>query len=571
MDNTVDKEFRNLFENISIYYDQERSFRINKIDECIDNIIKFQYKTSYTKFDLYNLKYLIEDIKYSTNLILSDTSKRLCKQILKVTDNILDCTDTKLFISHFNDFKKLLNDYKSVINKDISYRIELTKTKKINELESILFNISETDDSESYSDKLIRLYTKTINNPKSESLIEKYKEYFYSLKNFIKNYQGINNLLPFKENPLLSLLNLAYVIKNGIYKTDTLLASDLILLRVFYSTIQDTTKLNIINNKTNTNFITSLTSIKEEQPSENLEKIIDFIDLQIFSISQYFNDFSLEDIFFHKSTATSTSKIESFEQLILNLKNIPNIIFDEETLYKMINQEKDIYKKLFVDDYHNNLIEKIINESPANLLNKIYNKYFQALLEIATSINLALFDENLKLIYPFVEFEKHLKKIAIEIAKKSDFNPEKINISIKEIHKIYPLLKANYSLLKDAEQQIIKEKRGIEKLSLFIDKKNFLTYKQIKISISNNKGINIDKHLVKINKNIASTNYKSAQAKAKELTIFLLNQACYECPTLIGVHDLPPFSNNYLLALKEITDSPIIDKLKNKQEAYWSV
>lgn len=473
MDNTVDKEFRNLFENISIYYDQERSFRINKIDECIDNIIKFQYKTSYTKFDLYNLKYLIEDIKYSTNLILSDTSKRLCKQILKVTDNILDCTDTKLFISHFNDFKKLLNDYKSVINKDISYRIELTKTKKINELESILFNISETDDSESYSDKLIRLYTKTINNPKSESLIEKYKEYFYSLKNFIKNYQGINNLLPFKENPLLSLLNLAYVIKNGIYKTDTLLASDLILLRVFYSTIQDTTKLNIINNKTNTNFITSLTSIKEEQPSENLEKIIDFIDLQIFSISQYFNDFSLEDIFFHKSTATSTSKIESFEQLILNLKNIPNIIFDEETLYKMINQEKDIYKKLFVDDYHNNLIEKIINESPANLLNKIYNKYFQALLEIATSINLALFDENLKLIYPFVEFEKHLKKIAIEIAKKSDFNPEKINISIKEIHKIYPLLKANYSLLKDAEQQIIKEKRGIEKLSLFIDKKTF--------------------------------------------------------------------------------------------------
>ncbi|XSZ47751.1 hypothetical protein ACP8HZ_05690 [Francisella noatunensis] len=44
MDNTVDKDFKDLFENISIYYDQERSFRINKIDECIDNIIKFQDK-----------------------------------------------------------------------------------------------------------------------------------------------------------------------------------------------------------------------------------------------------------------------------------------------------------------------------------------------------------------------------------------------------------------------------------------------------------------------------------------------------------------------------------------------
>ncbi|AFJ43405.1 235 kDa-family protein [Francisella orientalis str. Toba 04] len=472
MDNTVDKEFRNLFENISIYYDQERSFRINKIDECIDNIIKVQDKTSYTKFDLYNLKYLIEDIKYSTNLILSDTSKRLCKQILKVTDNILDCTDTKLFISHFNDLKKLLNDYKSVINKDILYRTELTKTKKINELESILFNILEADDLESYSDMLIQLYTRTINNRQSENLIERYKEYFYSLKNFIKNYQGINCLLPFKENPLLSLLNLAYVIKNGIYKTDTLLASDLILLRAFYSTIQDTTKLNIINDKTNINLITSLASIKEEQPSENLEKIIDFIDLQIFSISRYFDDFDLDDIFFYK-TIKKTPKPESFEQLVLNLKNIPNIIFDEESLYKMINQESELYKKLFVNDNHNNPIEKIIEESPANLLTRIFNKYFQALLEIATSINLALFDKDFELIYPFVEFEKHLKIIAMEIANKSNFNRQKIEKSIKEVHKTYHLLKSNYSLLEAREQKIIKEKNGIEKLSLFIDKKTF--------------------------------------------------------------------------------------------------
>ncbi|AJI55140.1 hypothetical protein LA56_795 [Francisella philomiragia] len=570
MDNTVDKEFRNLFENISIYYDQERSFRINKIDECIDNIIKFQDKTSYTKFDLYSLKCLIEDIKYSTNLILSDPSKRLCKQILKVTDNISDCTDTKLFISHFNGLKKLLNDYKSAINKDISYRTELTKTKEINELESILFNISGTDNSESYSGKLILLYTRTINNPESESLIEKYKEYFYSLKNFIKNYQGINNLLPFKENPLLSLLDLAYVIKNGIYKTDTLLASDLILLRAFYSTIQDTTKLNIINNKINTNFITSLASIKEEQPSENLEKIIDFIDLQIFSISRYFDDFDLDDIFFYK-TIKKTPKPESFEQLVLNLKNIPNIIFDEESLYKMINQESELYKKLFVNDNHNNPIEKIIEESPANLLTRIFNKYFQALLEIATSINLALFDKDFELIYPFVEFEKHLKIIAMEIANKSNFNRQKIEKFIKEVHKTYPLLKSNYSLLEAREQKIIKEKNGIEKLSLFIDKKNFLTYKQIKTSIPNNKEVNIDKHLVKINKNISNSNYETATEKAKELTIFLLNQAYYKCPSLIGVYDLPPFSNNYFLALKEITDSPIIDKLKNKQEAYWSV
>ncbi|XSZ47753.1 hypothetical protein ACP8HZ_05700 [Francisella noatunensis] len=97
----------------------------------------------------------------------------------------------------------------------------------------------------------------------------------------------------------------------------------------------------------------------------------------------------------------------------------------------MINQESELYKKLFVNDNHNNPIEKIIEESPANLLTRIFNKYFQALLEIATSMNLALFDEDFELIYPFVEFEKHLKIIAMEIANKSYFNREKIEKSIK--------------------------------------------------------------------------------------------------------------------------------------------
>lgn len=108
LDNIVNKDFETLFKNIDLYYEQERSFRVSTIEQSIDNIIKFQDKHNYTKIDLYNLRYLIEDIRYSTNLILSDTSKRFCEQILKVSDSILDCTDTKFFINHFKDLKNYL-------------------------------------------------------------------------------------------------------------------------------------------------------------------------------------------------------------------------------------------------------------------------------------------------------------------------------------------------------------------------------------------------------------------------------------------------------------------------------
>lgn len=95
-------------------------------------------------------------------------------------------------------------------------------------------------------------------------------------------------------------MKLAYLIRTGLYKTDRLLASDIILLRALYSINKDTYKLSLINEKTDTNLsIVSLTSL-QAKPSENLKKTIDFIDLQIFAISQYFDDFPLQDIFFSK-------------------------------------------------------------------------------------------------------------------------------------------------------------------------------------------------------------------------------------------------------------------------------
>ncbi|MDE4949135.1 DNA polymerase I, partial [Francisella tularensis subsp. holarctica] len=79
---------------------------------------------------------------------------------------------------------------------------------------------------------------------------------------------------------------------------------------------------------------------------------------------------------------------------------------------------------------HNSLIEDIIEKSPANLLTNLANKYFQILLDIATIINIQLVNNKLKLIYPFLEFEKYFNQVTLEVSKKSKFNQEKIEKNI---------------------------------------------------------------------------------------------------------------------------------------------
>ncbi len=570
MDSIADKALKRLFENINFYYDQERSFRVDKLDKCISDIIKLENKKYYKKFDIYNIRYLIEDIKYSVNLNLSDMSKRLYNQILKVIDNILDSTDTELFVGYLKDLRKLVDNYKLVIDKDIADRKKII-TSSNDELGTIFLDVTKDTNIEVNTDKLTQLYTKTLKKPDSDKHIIEYETYFNTLKTFVKQIQSTDSFLPLRKNPILSLINLAYIIKNGIFKVDTYLASDIILLKAYYSANSDITKLNIINERINTDTLsTSLTSLQETQPSDELKKIIDFIDLQIFGISRYFNDFNLENIFFHKTHTTNTPKLESFEQLLITLKCIPDTIFDDEALYKKVHKERELYENLFTNN-NDKPIEKIIEQSPNNLITKISNKYFQALLEIATSINIAISDENLEVIGPFIEFEKNFNLITSQISKKHAFNHERFYKDIKHLNKIYPRLKSNYSLLKDIEQQLIKNKNGISRLNCFFSKKKFLTYREIRVYNPSNKGINIDKYLTKINKNISNANYENASEKAKELTLFLLNQACYKCPSLIGIYNLPPFSNDYFLTLKEITDDPIINDLKSKQDAYWRI
>ncbi|AEE26680.1 type VI secretion system putative effector IglF [Francisella hispaniensis] len=573
---SINKGFENLFNNIHLYYDQEKSFRINKLDQCITNIIKFKDIKNYRKSDIYNLTYLIEEIKYSTKLILSDSALNFHNLILKNLDNLLDSIDIKYFASLIKNLKTLLENYKLIIEKDISHRMELVKTKQIDNLESTFLDYIKSDNTSTYSDRLVELYVKTIKTPDSEEIISEYKSYFNTLKIFVKDYQNIDDFIPFRKNPVLSLLKLAYLIKNNLYKIDFLLTSDIILLKAFYSIKKDTDKLGLIYKKTDPYLsIVSLTLL-QTKPSENLKRIIDFIDLQIFVISQYFDDFPLQDIFFQKKSQIDISKSESLEQLIFSLKNISNIMFDDETLYKKINIKNQLYKSLFLNNNHNSVIEDIIEKSPSNLLTKIANKYFQILLDIASIINIQLVNDNLELIHPFLEFEKYFNQIILEVSKKSQFDHEKLEKNIQNIIKLHPLLNQNYCILKDKEQEIINnqsiETNDLSKLNIFVNRKGRGSYKEIKTLRSNDyKNIEINKTLTKVNKNICNGKHEGAFESAKELTIVLLSKYYYMCPTLIGIYNLPPISNSFFLVLKEITNNPIIDSIKNKQEDYWRI
>ncbi|MBF9009087.1 DNA polymerase I, partial [Francisella tularensis] len=63
MNNNIDKWFENLFSNIHLYYKQEQSYKISKLNECITNVIKFINIKDYRKADIYNLTYVIEDVR----------------------------------------------------------------------------------------------------------------------------------------------------------------------------------------------------------------------------------------------------------------------------------------------------------------------------------------------------------------------------------------------------------------------------------------------------------------------------------------------------------------------------
>ncbi|MDE5000875.1 DNA polymerase I, partial [Francisella tularensis subsp. holarctica] len=55
MNNNIDKWFENLISNIHLYYKQEQSYKISKLNECNTNVIKFINIKDYRKADNYNL------------------------------------------------------------------------------------------------------------------------------------------------------------------------------------------------------------------------------------------------------------------------------------------------------------------------------------------------------------------------------------------------------------------------------------------------------------------------------------------------------------------------------------
>ena len=199
------------------------------------------------------------------------------------------------------------------------------------------------------------------------------------------------------------------------------------------------------------------------------------------------------------------------------------------------------------------------------------------LLEVATIVNIQLSKNDLELISPFLDFEKYFNQLAIEISRNSQLDLQILNKEISNIVKSnYSLIEA-YNTLKTKELDIINNQNFINsvdiyKLNFFINKKEFLNFKEIKTTTAiNNVNINIDKELTKINKSIANAKYQNASLTAKNLTMQLLYKTYYSSPRLIGIYNLPPVSHNFYLVIKDLANTSIFDNMKNKQEIYWKV
>ncbi|MFV9972630.1 MAG: hypothetical protein AB8V06_05555 [Francisella endosymbiont of Hyalomma asiaticum] len=243
------------------------------------------------------------------------------------------------------------------------------------------------------------------------------------------------------------------------------------LLKAFFSSKQDIEKSDIVNMYVEkNNNIETLNKIQTTQQSKDLRSIIEYIELQIFRLSRFFSDFCINDIFFppHYQQIDIASP-ESLEQLIYSLKDLPTILFDTNPLYKKINTKDEPYKNLFNKDNYKRPLQTIIENSPATLLTKIANKYFQMLLEVATIINIQLSKNDLELISPFLDFEKYFNQLTIEISKNSQLDLQMLNKEISNIVKSnYSLIEA-YNILKTKELDIINNQNFINSVDIYVN------------------------------------------------------------------------------------------------------
>lgn len=573
--------FKTLLTNIHLYYNEEKDFILKKIDSCETIINKLIYTKNFRKIDIYNLTFVLEEIKYSTSYHLSSRTTSLSYLIYENIAKINNLKEYKGIVSSLLSLKRLLKDYKETINKDFLEKILDIETKDINDLALDLFSkLAKNNISFTTTDNLIALYIKTIENPENSSLTKNYEDFFRKLKTFLKETQHSNKLISLNENPILNILRLAYLIKNGFYKENSLSQSDILLIKAYFSHTQDIKKLNTIDNKLNRNpKICTLSSIiKENYSVESIPPLINFIDFQLFAISQYFLDFSINQIFFPKDQDSDIlKKPKTLQDSIKDLINLPNLIFNENALYDKLNKKPEIYNNFFINYDNRENTEIILENSPSKLLTEVANNYFWTLLNVATSINILLIKNDLKLLEPFIKFEKYFNTIKNEISKKISINSQILNTNITSIIKIGSLIGENYLILKEKEERLIKDSNfddssDVYQLSGFMYKKNFLSYKEIMTrNQQNNKDVNFEESLKNINKSIINNKIKKAEENAKKLSIKILSETYYHTPILIGVDNLPPVSHNYFLIIKKVTNNPTIDNIKNMQETYWKV
>ena len=223
----------------------------------------------------------------------------MSERISVILENISNSNNYEEIKIHLKSLTTLIEEYKLTLGQDFSEKIEDIKIKNIAELTVKLFDkLTEEDIFIINKDELVQIYSKTINNP-NQVIIDQYTVFFNRLNAFLKEEHTIKNFIPLKENPILSLLKLAYLTKNGSYKKNRLCNTDILLLKAFFSSKQDIKKLDIVNMYVEkNNNIETLNKIQTTQQSKDLRSIIKHIELQIFRLSRFFSDFCISDIFF---------------------------------------------------------------------------------------------------------------------------------------------------------------------------------------------------------------------------------------------------------------------------------
>lgn len=555
-----------LFKNLGVYYIDELKSLLKNVNYVRKEIV--QLGNIVERSDIYHITILIEKIKKVSTCFFNKNLISICKKIhedLNVLQNTSDLNELSLLMKHIDEILlKLEFEIKDFFHR----KIDLLKTGV--DIEDFLLNImSSFNIHDKFNNNIFfqNSCIKYLSNDIEESLSIKYKNYFSNIRFFVKNNTSIYSQLPLNNNPIVDLIRLGYCIHTELAQIKYVCDSDSIILAASAEVLE---KKGIFDFIEQVSYDNSDLQMEKEQQIRLLanDELREVFDYGSFSISQYFFDFNILDLFGlsknHKNPELN------FLGCAKQLKLLPELFLSNTDILNKINNKRNLFE---------DFIKKIKHcdkpTIPLDILSKLTNLYFHCNITSATYINLEIYKGNSYIINKLSEFEDIYSQICCFIKKHDNVSRDSLKRYLEYVQSFLSELDTFYKSCLEKEDQIFQEISNgnffsLEKILQVYKVKN---YKEILGAKSNTKdGEGINAQFSELEKAILNEKLEYAQECSENIVFSVFENSYYNTPKLLSFRELPPIAHNVAVVLEKNKNSSslAISNILKLNDNYWS-